>query len=60
MPTKPPSWLRAAEAVVAPAVFDAWNELWVGLALAYDRRIKLRVVSRRDEGGAAWVWKVSV
>ena len=45
---------------LAPAVFDAWNELWVGLALAHDRRIKLRVVSRRDEGGAAWVWKVSV
>jgi hypothetical protein len=44
---------------VAPEVFDAWNELWVGAALAHDRRIRLDVTRRRDRGDAVWEWRVA-
>lgn len=43
---------------LAPAVFDAWNELWVGAALAHDRRITLEAVQRRDRGAPIWEWRV--
>lgn len=42
---------------LAPAVFDAWNELWVGAALAHDRFMRLEVVERRDRGDAFWAWR---
>jgi len=42
-----------------PAVFDAWNELWVGAALAHDRRLRLEVTSRRDRGDPVWEWRVA-
>jgi len=42
-----------------PAVFDAWNELWVGAALAHDRWLRLEVTSRRDRGDPVWEWRVA-
>lgn len=42
-----------------PAVFDAWNELWVGAALAHDRFLRLDLIGRRDRSDPAWVWRVS-
>ena len=43
---------------LSPAVFDAWNELWVGAALAHDRGIRLDVVQRRDRGDPVWAWRI--
>jgi hypothetical protein len=42
-----------------PAAFDAWNELWVGAALAHDRWLRLEVTSRRDRGDPVWQWRVA-
>jgi hypothetical protein len=42
----------------SPAVFDAWNELWLGAALAHDRWIRLEVIERRDRGDAQWAWHI--
>ena len=42
---------------LSPAVFDAWNELWVGAALAHDRFMQVEVWERRDRGDAAWTWR---
>lgn len=44
---------------LSPAVFDAWNELWVGAALAHDRFIRLDVTHRRDRGDACWQWRIA-
>ena len=43
---------------LAPAVFDAWNELWVGAALAHDRFIRLDMIQRRDRGDPLWEWEI--
>jgi hypothetical protein len=52
------SWrLMAERGALAPAVFDAWNELWVGAALAHDRFMRLAVTHRRDRGDDAWCWR---
>jgi hypothetical protein len=51
------SWrLMAERPNPSPAVFDAWNELWVGAALAHDRFMRLEVIERRDRGDAHWAW----
>lgn len=42
-----------------PALFDAWNGLWEGACAAHDRRLTLKVDSRRDTGGDAWRWRVA-
>jgi hypothetical protein len=42
---------------LSPAVFDAWNELWVGAALAHDRFMRVEVTGRRDRGDAHWCWR---
>jgi hypothetical protein len=42
---------------LSPALFDAWNELWAGAALAHDRFIRVDVIERRDRGDAAWAWQ---
>ena len=42
---------------LAPAVFDAWNELWVGAALAHDRFMHVEMMERRDRGDACWGWR---
>lgn len=41
------------------AVFDAWNELWVGAALAHDRWLRLEVSRRRDRGDPVWQWRIT-
>jgi hypothetical protein len=52
------SWrLMQEREALSPAVFDAWNELWVGAALAHDRFMQVEVRERRDRGDAAWVWQ---
>lgn len=40
-----------------PAVFDAWNQIWIGAALAHDRFMRVEVMERRDLGDAAWAWR---
>jgi hypothetical protein len=52
------SWrLMEQRDALAPAVFDAWNELWVGAALAHDRFMRVDVLERRDRGDACWTWR---
>ncbi len=52
------SWrLMDERDALAPAVFDAWNELWVGAALAHDRFMRVEVMERRDRGDACWSWR---
>jgi len=43
---------------LSPAVFDAWNQLWVGAALAHDRFLRLDVTQRRDRGDPVWEWRI--
>jgi hypothetical protein len=50
--------LMQNRSAVAPAVFDAWNELWIGAAMAHDRRIRLEVIRRRDFGDLIWEWQI--
>ena len=52
------SWrLMDERDALAPAVFDAWNELWVGAALAHDRFMRVDMIERRDRGDACWSWR---
>jgi len=52
------SWrLMQERDALAPAVFDAWNELWVGAARAHDRFMRVEVMERRDRGDAFWAWR---
>src|SRR5262245_27980491 len=52
------SWrLMAEREALSGAVFDAWNELWVGAALAHDRFMRVAVTQRRDRGDACWCWQ---
>lgn len=52
------SWrLMAAREALSPSVFDAWNELWIGMALAHDRFMRVEVTQRRDRGDACWCWQ---
>jgi hypothetical protein len=51
--------LMGERARLAPAVFDAWNELWVGAALAHDRWLTLEVTRRRDAGDPVWEWRIA-
>ena len=54
------SWrLMLAREELSPAVFDAWNELWVGAALAHDRFMRIEVTKRRDCGDPVWRWRFS-
>jgi hypothetical protein len=54
------SWrLMQARDAPSPAVFDAWNELWVGAALAHDRFMRIEVTERRDRGDPCWTWEFS-
>jgi hypothetical protein len=49
--------LMAEREALSPAVFDAWNELWIGAALAHDRFMRVEVTERRDRGDACWCWQ---
>lgn len=51
--------LMEERAALSPAVFDAWNELWVGAALAHDRFMQVDVRHRRDRGDPDWAWTFS-
>lgn len=51
--------LMAERGPLAPAVFDAWNQLWAGAAAAHDRWLRLEVTSRRDQGDPTWTWRIS-
>jgi hypothetical protein len=51
--------LMADRQALSPAVFDAWNELWIGAALAHDRFIRLAVTQRKDRGDPCWEWRIS-
>lgn len=42
-----------------PAVFDAWNELWVGCLAAHNRRLALMVTKRLDYGDGAFEWRIT-
>src|SRR5262249_603102 len=50
--------LMAERGPLSPAVFDAWNELWIGAALAHDRFLRVRLTARRDHGDPCWCWHV--
>jgi hypothetical protein len=51
------SWrLMAERRAPSPAVFDAWNELWIGAALAHDRFMRVDITQRRDRGDLFWCW----
>jgi hypothetical protein len=43
---------------VPDAVFDVWNELWVGALSVHDRRLALDVERRLDRGDAAMRWRI--
>ncbi|KWV45357.1 hypothetical protein AS156_23860 [Bradyrhizobium macuxiense] len=52
------SWrLMQEREALSSAVFDAWNELWVGAALAHDRFVRVDVTERRDRGDPYWCWQ---
>lgn len=42
-----------------PAVFDGWNELWVGCLAAHNRRLALLVTKRLDYGDAVFEWRIT-
>jgi hypothetical protein len=51
------TWRLMADAgPLAPAVFEAWTELWRGAALAHDPRLRLDVRSRADLGDSHFEW----
>jgi hypothetical protein len=53
------SWrLMGGGAGIAPAIFDAWNELWVGALSVHDRRARLHVEQRPGEAGAI-AWRIT-
>jgi hypothetical protein len=43
---------------LSPAVFDAWNELWVGALSIHDRRARLRVEERPSDERTAIRWRI--
>jgi hypothetical protein len=52
------SWrLMQERDALSPAVFDGWNELWVGAALAHDRFLRVEMIERRDRGDRFWAWR---
>jgi hypothetical protein len=44
---------------VAPAVFDAWNELWVGALSIHDRHARLHVEQRPGAASPAITWRLA-
>lgn len=41
------------------AVFDAWNKLLEGALASHNRRLRLRLEQRMDEGDSAFVWRIA-
>jgi hypothetical protein len=50
--------LTAGLPPLAPAVFDAWNELWAGALSVHDRHLRLEVGRRLDGGDGAIEWAI--
>ncbi|SDS40991.1 hypothetical protein [Bradyrhizobium canariense] len=44
---------------LSPRVFDAWNELWIGAALAHDRFLEIEMTKRRDRDDPCWEWRIA-
>ena len=54
------TWLLMRERENLPReTFEAWNELWIGAALAHDRFLRIDVTNRRDLGDDAWEWRIA-
>ena len=51
--------LTSGLAALSPAVFDAWNELWVGALSIHDRHLRLTVTRRLDAGDRCIEWRVA-
>jgi hypothetical protein len=51
--------LMAGLGALSPAVFDAWNELWVGALSIHDRRLRLAVARRLDAGDRSIEWAIT-
>jgi len=43
---------------LSPAVFDAWNGLWVGALAVRDRRLAMYLTRRMDAGDEHWEWRI--
>jgi len=50
--------LMAGLGPLSPAVFDAWNELWVGALSIHDRHLRLEVARRLDAGDGGVEWRI--
>lgn len=50
--------LMAGLTSLSPAVFDAWNELWLGALSIHDRHLRLTVAIRPDIGDPSVEWRV--
>ena len=50
--------LMAGLAALSPAVFDAWNELWVGALSIHDRHLDLQVTRRPEAGQSVTEWRI--
>jgi hypothetical protein len=54
------SWRLMGDAHdLSPAVFDAWNELWVGALSIHDRRARLHVDRRPGADGTVIAWRIA-
>jgi len=40
------------------AVFEIWNELWVGALSVHNRRLRLETTHRRDAGSGGFEWRI--
>jgi hypothetical protein len=43
---------------LSPAVFDAWNELWIGALSIHDRHLRLTVTRRPDTADRRLEWQI--
>jgi hypothetical protein len=50
--------LMSGREQMSQSIFDAWNELWLGAALAHDRFMRVNLISRRDAGNPFWAWEI--
>jgi hypothetical protein len=51
--------LMSGLGALSAAVFDAWNELWVGALSIHDRHLRLTVTRRLDAGDPQIEWRVA-
>ncbi|MCL1962214.1 MAG: hypothetical protein FWG56_10715 [Desulfovibrionaceae bacterium] len=54
------SWkLMSGLPALSAAAFDIWNDLLDGALSAHNRRLRLTVESRLDQGGGAFEWRIA-